>query len=220
MATAVLSAQPASDAERLLVRAERALDLKDIERLQRAYGYYIDHSDWDNVVDLLTEDATVEYGQSGIYVGKASIRALLYGIGYGQRGRSPAVLRQHTQLQPVVTLSPDGRTAKARWRAIVLLGQYNQYGRWQIGPYENEYRKENGRWKIASLHWYETFTVPFQDGWKGRMEMTNVADRKMPPPDRPVSFKYESWPAVHLPPYGFAHPVRQAAASASAVERH
>lgn len=213
-----MTAQPASDAERLLVRAERALDLKEIERLQRSYGYYIDHSDWDNVVDLLTDDATAEYGQSGVYVGKASIRALLYGIGYGQRGLLPQQLREHTQLQPVITLSPDGRTARARWRAIVLLGQFNQYGRWQIGPYENTYRKENGRWKIASLHWYETFTVPFAGGWKGKMEMTNVADRKMPPPDRPVSFKYEPWPAVHMPPYGFAHPVRQAAISASAVE--
>jgi len=86
MAQLVVAAQPASDVDRLLVRAERAMDLKEIERLKRSYGYYIDHSDWDNVVDLLTEDATAEYGQSGIYVGKASVRALLYGIGYGQRG--------------------------------------------------------------------------------------------------------------------------------------
>ena len=61
-----------------------------------------------------------------------------------------------------------------------MLGQFQQYARWQIGPYENEYRKENGRWKISSLHWYETFTVPYQGGWKGKMEATNVADRKMP----------------------------------------
>src|SRR3954469_17306059 len=72
------------DAASVLQRAERALDLKEIERLQRSYGYYIDRSDWDNVVNLLTDDATAEYGQSGVYVGKASIRALLYGIGYGQ----------------------------------------------------------------------------------------------------------------------------------------
>ena len=116
----------------LLVRAERALDLKEIERLQRAYGYYIDHSDWDNVVDLLTEDATAEYGQSGIYVGKASIRALLYGIGYGQRGLLPQQLREHTQLQPVVTLSPDGRTAQgalARDRAAGPVQPVRRAGR-------------------------------------------------------------------------------------------
>ena len=211
------AAAPAVSAAELLQRAERALDLKEIERLQRSYGYYIDSSDWDNVVDLLTDDATAEYGQSGVYVGKKSIRGLLYAIGYGKRGLLPEQLREHTQLQPVITLSADGRSARARWRALVLLGQFQQYGRWQIGPYENEYRKEGGKWKISSLHWYETFTVPFQGGWKGKMEATNVADRAIPPPDRPVTMRYEPWPKVHLPPYGFAHPVREAAASASAV---
>jgi hypothetical protein len=73
----VSSAEPAT-AGQLLQRAERALDLKEIERLQRSYGYYIDQSDWDNVVDLLTDDATAEYALSGVYVGKASIRRLLY----------------------------------------------------------------------------------------------------------------------------------------------
>jgi SnoaL-like domain len=214
--TSVAQAEPA-DAASLLIRAGRALDLKEIERLQRAYGYYIDQSDWDNVVDLLSDDAEVEYAVSGVYAGKKSIRALLYSIGYGKRGLQPQQLREHTQLQPVITLSPDGLTARARWRALVLLGQYQQYARWQAGPYENEYRKENGVWKITRLHWYETFTVPFDGGWKGHMQVTNVADRKIPPPDRPSTFSYEPWPVVHLPKYGFTHPVREAAASASAV---
>src|SRR5690606_1344983 len=109
----VQAATPAT-ADQLLQRAERALDLKEIERLQRAYGYYIDRSDWDNVLDLLTEDATAEYALSGVYVGKASIRRLLYGIGYGRLGLLPGQLREHTQLQPVITLSEDGRTARGR----------------------------------------------------------------------------------------------------------
>jgi hypothetical protein len=74
----------------------------------------------------------------------------------------------------------------------------------------NEYRKEGGKWKISSLHWYETFTVPYQGGWKGAMTQTNVADRRLPPPDRPTTFRYDVWPAVYLPPAGFAHPVREA----------
>jgi hypothetical protein len=201
----------------LLQRAERALDLKEIERLQHSYGYYIDASDWDNVVDLLTDDATAEYALAGVYVGKPSIKALLYGIGYGKRGLMPRQLREHTQLQPVITLSADGRTAKGRWRAIVLLGQFEEYARWQVGPYENEYRKEDGKWRISRIHWFETFTVPFKGGWKGRMEQTNVADRKLPPPDRPSTFTYDVWPAAYLAPYSFAHPVREAARSASSV---
>ena len=49
------------NATSVLQRAERALDLKEIERLQRSYGYYIDSSDWDNVVDLLTDDESVRF---------------------------------------------------------------------------------------------------------------------------------------------------------------
>ncbi len=212
-----LSPAAAATYDALAQRAQAALDLKDIERLQRSYGYYIDQSDWDNVVDLLTDDATAEYALSGVYVGKKSIRGLLYAIGYGQRGLRPQQLREHTQLQPVVTLSPDGRTARGRWRALVLLGQFNDYARWQAGPYENEYRKEDGKWKISRLHWYETYTVPFTGGWKGMMQATNVADRNIPKPDRPSSFTYEPWPAVHMPPWDFTHPVREARTSASAV---
>lgn len=212
-----LAAAAPADVAQLLQRAEAALDLKEIERLQRSYGYYIDHSDWDNVVDLLTDDAVAEYAVSGAYVGKQSIRGLLYAIGYGQRGLRPQQLREHTQLQPVITLAPDGRTARGRWRALVLLGQFNEYGRWQAGPYENEYRKENGKWKISRIHWYETFTVPFKGGWKGAMQATNVADRNMPKPDRPSTFTYDPWPVVHMPPWDFRHPVREASASASAV---
>jgi hypothetical protein len=207
----------AANYDALAQRAQAALDLKDIERLQRSYGYYIDQSDWDNVVDLLTDDAIAEYALSGVYVGKKSIRGLLYAIGYGQRGLRPQQLREHTQLQPVVTLSPDGRTARGRWRALVLLGQFNDYARWQAGPYENEYRKENGKWKISRIHWYETYTVPFRGGWTTSMPATNVADRNIPQPDRPSSFTYEPWPAVHMPPWDFTHPVREARTSASAV---
>jgi hypothetical protein len=194
----------------LVLRVERAADIAEIKRLQRIYGYYIDRSDWDNVVDLLTDDATAEYGLSGVYAGKKSIRGLLYGIGYGRRGLLTQQLREHTQLQPVITLSADGRTAKGRWRAVVLLGQYQHYARWQVGPYENEYRKEGGRWKISRLHWYETFTVPFKGGWKASMPMSNVADRRIPPPDRPPTFTYDVWPATYLAPLSFPHPVRDA----------
>lgn len=205
---AALAGSPGSSASTpgltaLEQRATRVQDIEDIKRLQCAYGYYLDRSDWDNVVDLLTDDATLEYGTAGVYVGKAHARALLYAIGYGKAGLKPQQLREHMQLQPVITLAPDGIHAKGRWRGLVLLGQYKQYARWQTGPYENEYRKENGVWKISAIHWVETFTVPFEGGWKSKMQESNVADRKFPPPDRPPSFDYQPWPAVSLPPYSY-----------------
>ena len=200
----------------LETRVTRLADINSVKRLQRSYGYYLDRSEWDEVVDLLTDDATAEYGFSGVFIGKSHIRELLYGIGYGKRGLQPQQLREHLQLQPVITLSPDGQTAKGRWRLWGFLGQYGQYARWQTGPYESEYRKENGVWKISKLHWAEQFTVPFEGGWSTKMEMTNVADRKLPQPDQPTSFQYEPWPAVSLLPYHFGNPVTQPPAPAAA----
>ncbi|HTV78181.1 MAG TPA: nuclear transport factor 2 family protein [Steroidobacteraceae bacterium] len=192
--------------EQLERQATQLADIEAVKRLQRAYGYYLDRSDWDNIVDLLTDDATLEYGPAGVFVGKAHARELLYAIGYGKRGLQPQQLREHVQMQPVITIAPDGQSAKGRWRAIVLLGQYHQYARWQTGPYENEYRKDHGVWKISRIHWVETFTVPEQGGWKTKMTQSNVADRKLPAPDRPSSFVYSPWPAVSLPPYHYAGP--------------
>jgi ketosteroid isomerase-like protein len=202
-------AQPTQEVPNIAQLEQQATQLADIaaiKRLQRAYGYYLDRSDWDNIVDLLTDDATLEYGPAGVFVGKAHARALLYAIGYGKSGLRPQQLREHVQLQPVISLASDGRSAKGRWRALMLLGQFHEYARWQSGPYECEYRKEHGVWKISKIHWVETFTVPEQGGWKTKMTQSNVADRTLPKPDRPSTFVYEPWPAVSLPPYHYPGP--------------
>ena len=33
------------------------------------------------------------------------------------------------------------------------------------GVYENEYIKENGKWKIKKLHYSRIFMSPYEDGW-------------------------------------------------------
>ena len=182
-------------------------DVNEIKRLQRIYGYYLDRSDWDNVLDLLTDDATGEYGNGGVYVGKNSIKELFYGIGYGESGLQEGQIREHIQLQPVITVAPDGMSAKGRWRVLAILGQHDEYARWQAGPYEDEYRKEDGVWKITKLHWLETFTVPFKGAWTTKMEQINVADRKIPEADEPPTIEYEPWPGVSLLPYHYVNPV-------------
>jgi ketosteroid isomerase-like protein len=216
LSIALTGARPANaaTADQLLTRAQRLADTVEIKRLQSEYGYYLDRSDWDAVLDLFTDDVVAEYGNSGVYRGKDHVRGLLYAIGYGKSGLRVGQLRDHIQLQPVIDLAPDGQSARGRWKALVLLGQYGEYARWQTGPYENEYRKEGGRWKISHIHWYETFTVPYADGWKGAMTQSNVADRKFPPPDSPPTFPANPWPAVTLPPYHYPNPATTPAAPA------
>ena len=101
-------------------RAQAQQDVRDIENLQRIYGYYLDRGDWDQVTDLFAADGTIEFEQRGIYVGKAHIRRFLDLLG-------PAELREghlddHLQLQIVVSVAEDGQTAKLRARELNMGG--------------------------------------------------------------------------------------------------
>jgi hypothetical protein len=194
--------------------ADRIADANAIKRLQRAYGYYVDQAKWDDVANLFTKAGTIEIAKDGVYVGQERVRAYLYALGGGKVGLSEGRLNEHFQLQAVVDVAADGQSAKGRWRAFIMSGQYGQSARWGEGTYENEYVKENGIWKIAKLHWYQTFMVPYQGGWaKNKDDTGGVFVSKQLPPDRPPSDNYDVWPAVYIPPYHYgtrvAPPARQ-----------
>ena len=190
-------------------RGSLVRDHKDIKRLQRAYGYYVDQALWDDVADLFAADGTIEIGLDGVYVGKPRIREYLYALGSGRSGLSQGQLNEHMQLMPVITVAPDGLTAKGRWRAIIMAGQLGENAIWGEGPYENEYVKEDGVWKLKTVHWFQTVVVPYEGGWQVNEDVNGgkwVADGL--PPDRPSTVEYATWPSVWLPPFHFPNPVR------------
>lgn len=194
--------------DELQAETERLEDIKAIKILQRAYGYYVDQALWDEVADLFTDDASAEFAKGGVYQGKERIRAFLYKLGNDKTGLIEGQLNEHIQLQPVVDLSTDGKTAKARWRALIMAGQYGERAVWGEGPYENEYRKENGIWKISKLHWYQTFIVPYEGGWGANTDVTggHVVEDVLPP-DQPPTEDYDVWPGVYVPPFHYRNPV-------------
>jgi hypothetical protein len=182
-------------------------DTKAIKRLQRAYGYYVDKKLSREIGALFADDpnTTAELGGSGVYVGRARI-AEFYDRIIGGEGLEPGELYNHMILQGVVHVAPDGRTAKGRWRALIQIGQHGASAVWAEGPYENEYVKENGVWKLSRVHWYQTFSAPYDPGWHKAPQPMGppLADF---PPDRPPSAVYGSYPAVHQPPYHYRNPV-------------
>ncbi|MBF8268535.1 MAG: hypothetical protein HW386_244 [Gammaproteobacteria bacterium] len=192
-------------------RSSRIRDINEIENLQRIYGYYTDKMLWDQVVDLFTEDGTLEIGLSGVYVGKDSLRRYLYSLSDGRQGPIEGVLYEHLQLQSIITVSDDGQSADGRWRDLIQTGTYGagSGGQWGEGPYENEYVKENGVWKINKLHWYATFIAPYEGGWLKVSEdaVRDYSVGKGVMPDRPTSDDYPSYPAASIPPFHFANPV-------------
>jgi hypothetical protein len=183
-------------------------DSNAIERLQAAYGYYVDRGLWDEVANLFAEDGTIEVGLDGVYVGKARVREYLYALGGGRAGLPEGQLNEHLQVMPVVTLAADGQSAKARWRGILLEGRLGGDAFWGEGPYENEYVKENGVWKIKTLHWYQALLVPYAGGWQTNPDPTGGKHVSAAlPPDRPSTVEYKTWPETYIPPFSFPNPV-------------
>ena len=180
-------------------------DINDIKRLQAAFGYYVDAARWDQVADLFADSGTVEFGLDGVYRGKPRVRQYFYALGGGKTGLSQGQVSEHYQVMPVIDVAADGSSAKGTWRAVVLSGQAGKDAFWSEGPYENEYVKENGVWKIGALHWYQTLSVPYGNGGWARQQDRNggkyVSDAL--PPDAPSSVAYQTWPTGFVPPFHF-----------------
>jgi hypothetical protein len=185
---AIAPAPPVADTPELRTRLAqlesriaRLADINDIKRLQRAYGYYLDEGQWDHVADLFAADATLEIGKDGVFRGRDRIRQYFRTIGNGRIGLTPGRLNEHLQVMPVITLAGD--SARGTWRDIILAGELGREAWWGEGPTEVRYVKQNGVWKIAGLHWFQTLYVPYEGGWAKNPDSNDgrfVGDRLRP----------------------------------------
>lgn len=194
-------------AAELVHRAQRLADEQAIENLVGMYGYYFDRRMWDDVADLFSEDGTIEMAQRGVYVGKARIRAFLDLL--GPQGLRDGELFDHAQLQTIVTVAPDGRTAKARSRTLAMTGRFEGDGEWSEGIFENAFVKEGGVWKLRAVRYYPTFISDYDAGWAEDAKPAPGPSDALPP-DRPPTDDYEIYPRAHIPPYHYPNPVTQA----------
>jgi hypothetical protein len=203
-AQAVPSATQAQRLVDLEARAQRLEDLNAIKRLQRAYGYYLDEGRWDDVADLFAADATVEIGADGVFRGRERIRSYYHALGGGRQGLRAGRLNEHLQLMPVITLEAGGQRARGTWRDVILSGELGKDAYWSEGPFENQYVKQDGVWKIASLHWFQTLWVPYEGGWAKHGDVNGarfVGDQLKP--DSPRTVQYKTWPGAFTPPFHF-----------------
>jgi SnoaL-like domain len=193
-----------SDTEISILRAELALlkAERDIARLQVAYGYYVDKAQWDEAADLFAREATLEIAARGQFRGQDRIRAYLHALPPLTHG----TVFNHMQLQPLITVAPDGQSAKGRWRAIMEVGFLDREELCGEATYENAYVVEDGVWKIAKLHAFVTYYVRWNEGWSaGGVPMGTVLPEMMP--DAPQTIAYQSFPHVYIPPYHYPNPV-------------
>lgn len=198
-------AQTAADIETDLALLEQRLtrlrDVSDIEKLQRAYGYYVDKQQWHDVRDLFTADGVLEIGGRGRFLGKERVFEYLR-TGLGPIGPVPGVLHDHQQFQGIVSVHPDGQSAEGRWSAFVMGGTV-----WGDVIYENDYVKEDGVWKIRFLHAPFNMYASVDSGWASNTTPNTRPESFLPPPDLPPSTVYLTFPNYYNEPYHYPNPV-------------
>jgi hypothetical protein len=198
----VTGSASATELARLQQLVTRLEDERDIEILQRTYGYYVDRNNWSEIAQLFAGDGTLEIGGRGVFTGRKRVQQYLEWLGSPVHGR----LYDHTQMQPVVHVSPDGRSAKGRWRALVFGGDYGAASVFGDCIYENEYRKVNGKWMIAKLHAYFVMYTDLTQGW-GVRAWPNTRPEKTLPPDLPPTVVYDMYPGTITAPLHYENPV-------------
>jgi hypothetical protein len=177
---------------------------RDVENLQSTLGYYLDKDLWSEAASLFAKDGTVEVGNQGVYKGPQRIQAFLTTLGpeLPQDGR----LNDHMQLDPVIHVAPDGRSAKARWLDFAQTAVHGARADWGLGTEENEYVREDGVWKIARLKLYPRMSAPYEQGW-GVLANPAPGQGTQAPPDEPSKGDVAVYPAAFVAPYHYDNPV-------------
>lgn len=196
-------------------------DIHAVRRLQYTYGYFIDKSQYNEVVDLFSDAGEVWF-LGGIYKGKAGIRRLYIErfqtqFTDGHNGPRYGWLLDHPQLQMIVDVEPDRKTAKVRGRSMMQAGLHEtakgeQRAWWEGGIYENEYVREDGIWKIKALRYFPFWHGSFEEGWaKTKIDFIPMASICYPQdplgPDALIDPMPRLWPATDTVPFHFPHPV-------------
>jgi hypothetical protein len=193
--------------DQLLAEAERNLDIvlaqDGSENISNAYGYYIDEFQWDNTADLFSVNGSKELANVGTYITREHVRQSMVGR-YGRGGRRAAAMTLHQKTQPVVTVAPDGRSARIRLKLLQLNSSRDGDGTYLIGVYENNIVRERGVWKISRMDLDYTWSANYSTGW------ARVPPRRVAPAAPAAAPVAPATPAAVAPATAGATPTRAA----------
>jgi hypothetical protein len=130
--------------------------------LQNAYGYYAEKSLWPEMAALFAGRGVLEAGGDR-HDGRDRILAFLKST--GPEGPVQGALNSQLQLQPVIQVARDGRTARIRSRVLRLARDAQGRPVWGAGIYENEFVKEDGVWKFSRCRFHQTYEFDYERGW-------------------------------------------------------
>jgi len=152
--------------EELLARVQVLEDIEAIRKLKATYCYLCDaglgdERNRDELVSHFTADAKVDFGMgpASIFEGHDGLR-----IFFGQVVPTSTPFCMHMVHNPIIEVNGDRATGKWYYEAPTTDAATDK-AQWMAGTYLEEYRRENGKWKFASIRTVWTYITPYDEGW-------------------------------------------------------
>jgi ketosteroid isomerase-like protein len=136
----------------LRARVQTLEDIESIKKLHRTYVRQLADRQWDDVLDMFTADAVVDLRHRGARRGHAQIAELFGAMHAADNPHEGYVLSS-----PVIDVDGDLATGAWTWHCHlcdfpVMGAVLRVFGPWWEGRYRCIYRREEGRWKFAAMH--------------------------------------------------------------------
>jgi ketosteroid isomerase-like protein len=131
-------------------RVQALEDLEEIRKLHQRYINLMDNLQYEQVLDLFTEDATVEIRNFGVKRGRKEISEIY--IGVLAKNRGSIRYDGHLAIEPDIEVVDNN--ARGTWLIYMLFSKPSI--QWVQGRNECEYRKEDGKWKLSMLKFTRT----------------------------------------------------------------
>jgi hypothetical protein len=183
-------------------------DIEEIQRVQRSYGYYIEHWMAKDIIDLFSDGPEVSLTlAAGTYLGKKGVKRY-----FNHMKPDAEFLHQVMQLSPIIDVNPDGKTAEGRWWGYGAISFPRGDGASQSfmgGIYTSTYVKEKGIWKIQKLQFDQVYSGAPASGWVAPEKVIKIDPRTVVPAfEADIPRKFPSrYPSGRITPFHFKHPV-------------
>ena len=185
-------------------------DIEEIKRLQKAYGYYVEHMMYQEIVDCFADHQDVRLNWlEGQWLGKEGVKKYFRFM----KSAPPEFQHQVMQLAGIVNVHENGMRANGRWYAFggIFIPMEEMIRRSFVsGIYEMGYIKEGGLWKILSIKWVIPYAVRIPEGWAMPEDINKPyieGNFRGPAPDLAINKNDLRYVTGYIFPFHYKHPV-------------
>jgi hypothetical protein len=152
--------------DELHARIQVLEDIEAIRKLKATYCYLCDAGlddarNRDALLSHFTEDARVDFGlgPASVFEGTEGLKTF-----FGEVVPGAVSFCMHMVHNPIIEVHGDRATGRWYYEAPTTDTSTNG-AQWMTGTYEEEYVRQNGEWKFASIKTRWNYISPYEEGW-------------------------------------------------------